>query len=879
MPRSIRTCAFPHFPLDIPDAAVVVTPHGPAADALRRTNVSLQDLARRALAKRSIFAAEPRVAAKLLREAIREVSPLSDASAISRRISEVLKTILRVGIDTEELLRCGSGRAGELARIAQAFRGKLREKGLVHREELVWQAANLSDIEPQVLYIYGYTRGRSEEIAFIDRFAAEGSIYYLPIVGGADAFSRNADYAAQLETRGWSMDDREYSAGTIGERAAAKLVGISEKVASQASAHSLHDVDGEVRYVLGEVKKLLRAGTPASEIAVAVRDLDLYAKEFALVGAEYMVPTVSSLKIPISETLVGGFVSLLLSVVENDFAFEETARLLGHPLGPGMSDETWRRSRRDRTDNYYQWLSIEDALGCLEDFRDGRTRSASEWVNCLRAIFARFEVRKRAGRSARETVAYNCLQDELAFLADEAEPMSFLDLALAVRDILANVRTAFDPSRMGVSITEPHRIAGGRFRHVFALGLAEGVFPALPSDNPVIDFHERRFLAKEGIDFEEAADIPRWEELSFFSLLSTATESLTLTYPKTIGKDAKIRSSFFGKLELNPVPAEPSILCSHSELVRNTLRKKFDPVDPIHAAAVRQLKIELRRESSDPHDDYDGVTGEPIDVAGRKWSVSQLTALAGCGFRWFARYGLGINPPDEMEIEISPAALGKLFHYALDFPVSQGQAKTREEVIHLLDHALASGYHSRDVAMPRVPNWDLRRAEYVDRLTRAVNAADFLPERSEIAATEQEFEVTIHDLKIRGRIDRIDRTPNGLTAVDYKNGGKKPDSVCDREGRKLDLQIAVYLAALRSLYPREKVAGGFYYSLSSRKSFAADTAEEIVLKEFLEGILEAPRTGSLPVRPISAKACTYCDYDQLCRTGSRIVRKEAALNE
>jgi CRISPR/Cas system-associated exonuclease Cas4 (RecB family) len=155
-------------------------------------------------------------------------------------------------------------------------------------------------------------------------------------------------------------------------------------------------------------------------------------------------------------------------------------------------------------------------------------------------------------------------------------------------------------------------------------------------------------------------------------------------------------------------------------------------------------------------------------------------------------------------------------------------------------------------------------------------APDFLPEGATIAATEQEFQIGLHGLRVRGRIDRVDRTDQGMTAVDYKTSSRKPDPVKDRDGRKLDLQIAVYLAALRQLYPQMPAIGGAYYSLSARKRFSSDAVDDDVLRAFLEGVTGTPGTGSLPVRPISPDACTFCDYDPLCRKSSRLARKEAA---
>ena len=878
MSRILCTSPFPRVPAVMSENALVITPHRPAAEALGCPGFTLQNLARRILAKNDLFAAEPRMSARLLRESIAEVKPGADASAMAQRIASVLKTVLRIGIDTGRLKEAGGSRAAELASIAERFRCKLRERGSVHIDEIVWEAANAAVLEPQILFIYGYNRGRSEEIAFIDRIAGDGSIYHLPVVSGSDAFTANANFAAQLAGRGWTIDTGDEEPITIGERTAARFFDLEQKpLPSSTTAYGLHDVSAEVRFVLANVKKLLRGGTLARDIAVVARDLDLYAKEFSVIGAEYSVPTISSLRIPLSETLVGGFLALLLTAVERDFTFDETARLLGHPFGPGMSDETWAHARRHRTDHYYGWHEREPSLECLDSIRDKNAKPAAKWVECLRSVVAQFDVRARAGQIARETAAYNCLQEELSFIAEEdAADIAFSEFSSIVRDVLANVKTDFDPSRLGVLITEPHMVAGGKFRHLFVLGMAEGVLPALPVDSNVIDFHERRGLARQGIDFEEAADIPRWESLSFISLLSAATESVTLTYPKTINGEEKIASSFFGRLGLKPQAAPATIIASSAELLRNMLRKATDRSEPTVESAFRRLEIESDRESANPCGEFDGVLGEAIEIAGRHWSVSQINTLAGCGFRWFAGYGLGVKPPDEMELDVSPAARGKLYHYALDFAVSQGGAKTRKEIIHLLDHALASGYNHPDVGMPRVANWDMRRADHVAELTRAVEAADFLPVGSEILAAEQSFLVTLHGLRLRGRIDRVDRSAAGVVAVDYKTSSKKPDPVRDRDGRKLDLQIAVYLAALAELYPQANVSNGVYYSLSSCKSFAADAADELVLRDFLAAVVEAPQTGSLPVRPLSKQTCEYCDYDPLCRNGSRIARKEAA---
>jgi hypothetical protein len=105
MPRIVCTSPFPPLPVEIPGGALVVTPHSPVAEAARRPKVTLQSLARKILAKHNLFAADPRVAARLLYEAIIQVSPQADATAVSRRIGPVLQTVPRVGTDTDDLRR------------------------------------------------------------------------------------------------------------------------------------------------------------------------------------------------------------------------------------------------------------------------------------------------------------------------------------------------------------------------------------------------------------------------------------------------------------------------------------------------------------------------------------------------------------------------------------------------------------------------------------------------------------------------------------------------------------------------------------------------------------------------------------------------------
>jgi len=84
--------------------------------------------------------------------------------------------------------------------------------------------------------------------------------------------------------------------------------------------------------------------------------------------------------------------------------------------------------------------------------------------------------------------------------------------------------------------------------------------------------------------------------------------------------------------------------------------------------------------------------------------------------------------------------------------------------------------------MTRVRGWIHWREVYLAQLERAVRAEDFALPGAEIAQTEARFTGEWQGFEVVGRVDRIDRTPEGLVFVDYKScrrgesGGCRPQS-------------------------------------------------------------------------------------------------------
>jgi RecB family exonuclease len=283
--------------------------------------------------------------------------------------------------------------------------------------------------------------------------------------------------------------------------------------------------------------------------------------------------------------------------------------------------------------------------------------------------------------------------------------------------------------------------------------------------------------------------------------------------------------------------------------------------------------VERRREETEPHDEYDGVVGLPLDLRDRVFSASQLTHLGQCPFKWFAGNVLHLAEPEEAEDDLGPRLKGQLYHRALQRGMSGGARDPRQALLDRLEEAFLQA--EQELEIPTLPAWEARRAELLSQLRLAVEAPDFVSEGAEVLALEHEFQTLWSGLQIRGVIDRVDRTPEGLLLVDYKTGAQPPPGVKNAEGKaRRDIQLPLYQqAAAPALFPGEPVIGAHYFSLAKRVAMKAPV-DEAVLDDLVTQVKQRLAAGCYPVDPdVEEQACTYCPFDLVCRRGPRLRRK------
>jgi DNA helicase II / ATP-dependent DNA helicase PcrA len=125
---------------------------------------------------------------------------------------------------------------------------------------------------------------------------------------------------------------------------------------------------------------------------------------------------------------------------------------------------------------------------------------------------------------------------------------------------------------------------------------------------------------------------------------------------------------------------------------------------------------------------------------------------------------------------------------------------------------------------------------------------------------ERKFDIRIGEHYVRGRVDRVDRLPDGTyELIDYKTGERKSEA--DLEN---DLQLALYRLAAREAWEVEAKSASYYYVLDADKVAApirpddAERVERTVL-QVGEGVIGQ----DFEPRP-SPTVCSWCDYRLIC---------------
>ena len=141
-------------------------------------------------------------------------------------------------------------------------------------------------------------------------------------------------------------------------------------------------------------------------------------------------------------------------------------------------------------------------------------------------------------------------------------------------------------------------------------------------------------------------------------------------------------------------------------------------------------------------------------------------------------------------------------------------------------------------------------------LRRAFEAGDL----SKPLLLEQPFSLRVDGLRLTGRIDRVDRHPDGVyEVIDYKTGSAKRAADLQR-----DLQLGVYALAAREVFHFDPLNLSYYY-LETSERITVDKPQERLEedRQTIVKVAEGIRAELFVAKPDRMK-CSGCDFRQLC---------------
>jgi RecB family exonuclease len=209
---------------------------------------------------------------------------------------------------------------------------------------------------------------------------------------------------------------------------------------------------------------------------------------------------------------------------------------------------------------------------------------------------------------------------------------------------------------------------------------------------------------------------------------------------------------------------------------------------------------------------------------------------------------------------------GSTLHNVLQTFHAEGAVKTREELAADVEQRwISAGYESTEQeAGFRAAGQEIIHAYHAAAQERAARAVETL-------FTEKTITADMGPFRLQGRVDRIDRHPDGtLEIIDYKSGRLEVTAEEVRDS----LAMSVYQLILRRMYPGSRVVSTIYALRSGAQASSEMSAEEA--ERFGEDILvlgeEILGRDYENIEPQPVPACDGCDFLSLCQRHWRLTQ-------
>lgn len=420
-----------------------------------------------------------------------------------------------------------------------------------------------------------------------------------------------------------------------------------------------------------------------------------------------------------------------------------------------------------------------------------------------------------------------------------------------------------------IQVLGPLEAAGMSFDSLWFLGLDDLQWPAAPKPTPFIPLEVQKSQGAPQSSPERECGYAK----TLLSKIIPLTSNVVLSWA-AVQEDKSV---------------------SASPLIQELLSKPYVPPE--------QEVFNLAAYLQSSHAVIEHPDGQALPVSGgeHKGGTSLLKAQAGCPFQAFARYRLGAYGVPPLTTGMTAMERGSVLHAVLENfwksvktqqrLLSLTNEERRQHLKRLVEEAIQEELQGRVIS--NAETWFVvERDTCVDILLEWLAAEAERPD-FEVVATEHEDELRIGSLKLKVRLDRVDRLgcSEDLLLIDYKTG---TPSVNDWFGdRPLEPQMPLYAVSQSRVkgltygYLRKGVTGFIGLSEKDGITEGLETIQEYSSgllswseatsewKRALEQLADDFCLGKAEVDPKHSNVCDYCDLSTLCRLNEKVMLNDS----
>lgn len=464
--------------------------------------------------------------------------------------------------------------------------------------------------------------------------------------------------------------------------------------------------------------------------------------------------------------------------------------------------------------------------------------------------------------------------------------------------------------------------AGLVLDRLVVLGMAEGAFPPRRLEDPLLPDAER---AASGGELPRRAHRVHDDRRHLLAAMASADRTVLCQPRGDLRRSGERPASRWLMAEAARLAAVPGL--RPHELARHSGEPWLDFVPSFSGGLVRmplaaseqdlRLAAVARLAHDHPAITGDGTLSRALEVIGARRSdrftrfdgnlasvaadiprparssASRLERWAGCPHGYLLRDVLGVEPVEEpgAMLEITPRDRGVLVHDILErfvtqaiddgHPLDRWGPADEARLLHIAEERFAA--LEADGRTGRAVFWRRDRRLIIGDLRRflATDSDRLASGHRPLCAEHQFTSVPVplpsgHELLVDGKVDRIDRGPDGsLVVLDYKTGRRRRDPVraeVEAHGRGTELQLSLYALAAEAAFPTGRPVYSAYWYTSTTDGIAGYTVTPAVADaaaRAIDVIVEGIAAGVYPARPAAPSSrtryvpCWYCAPDGL----------------